>query len=166
MPSDEDIRHHHFAQLYFAERSRREAIRGSIGVPVAAISFAVFSLGNLAVRFQFDRWLDGVGPAIVALAVGAVAALLAATWYAIMVEWLFVYHEPPGIAELMAAERAGAGASSRELLTAGYAVAYEQYLCGNALSARNRARALRLVLIALMLLAFAFLLIPVHLAGA
>src|SRR5690606_33904723 len=51
----------HCRQLFLSERSRRETIRGSISTPVAAISFAVFALSNLAValdkpRIRLTRW--------------------------------------------------------------------------------------------------------------
>ena len=53
----------------------------------------------------------------------------------------------------------------RALLAASYAVAYEQYLKGNAISARRRTWALRLILLSLLLQALAFVVLPFHRAG-
>jgi len=50
-------------------------------------------------------------------------------------------------------------------LAASYAVAYEQYLQGNAVSARRRTWALRLILLSLLLQAVGFAILPFHLAG-
>lgn len=169
MQTPVEIRHAHFRALFLAERTRREAIRGSIGTPVAAISFVVFSLGSLAVEVDMARWQSASTIILGLLACGSVAALLAATWHVVMVEWLFVHHEPPALGELLDAEAQvprpdEAGSQAMDHLTAAYAVAYGQYLRGNTLSARSRTRALRFVLLSLMLLAFAFLLLPFHMA--
>lgn len=51
----------HARQLFLAERSRREAIRGSLSTPVAAISFAVFALGTLSVEVDVGR-IDQLRP--------------------------------------------------------------------------------------------------------
>ena len=160
----------HCRQLFLGERSRRETIRGSISTPVAAISFAVFALSNLAVELDFDRWRDGPALAIVALGVAAIAALFASAWHVVMSEWLFVYHEPPRLEGLLdhgngAEDAADAEARLRAVLTASYAVAYEQYLRGNAVSSRHRTWALSLILLSLLLQAVAFAILPIHMAG-
>lgn len=172
MQSPAEIRHALFRDLFLSERARRESIRSSIGTPVAAISFAVFAFSSLAVEFDAARWNRTSSIVIMLLAVGSIAALLAAIWQVVMVEWLFVYHEPPSLNDLLDAEdharavRPDAVArQSLDHLTASYAVAYEQYLRGNTLSARSRTRALRFVLLSLLLLALAFLLLPIHLAA-
>lgn len=182
MQSPIEIRHAHFQQLYLAERARRESIRSSISTPVAAISFAVFALSTLATEFDVNRWAQPVSLAIIVLACGGVAALLGAAYNVVMAEWLFTYHEPPGLADLLDAEDriragsdkgAGGGRTAEslapllmDLLTASYSVSYQQYLCGNAGSARSRTWALRLVLASLMQLALAFILLPLHLHQA
>lgn len=158
----------HARHLFLSERSRRESIRGSLSTPVAAISFAVFALSTLAVEVDIARWRQGSTLALLLLGTGAVAALFASAWQVVRSEWLFVYHEPPRLTDLL-----GAGDGSREaeedrtrrLLTASYAVAYEQYLKGNAVSARRRTWALRLILLSLLLQAVAFVLLPFHRAG-
>jgi hypothetical protein len=169
MTSPAELRHAHFQQLYFTERSRREAVRSSIGTPVAAISFAVFAFSTLATEFDLVRWAAPSSVAIIALAAGSIIALLAAAYHVVMVEWLFVYHEPPSLADLLDAEEQIRSANSdapdrqmMDLLTASYSIAYQQYLCGNMTSARSRTRALRLVLLSLSLLALSFLLLPLH----
>lgn len=161
----------HCRQLFLSERSRRETIRGSISTPVAAISFAVFALGNLAVAIDMDRWPDGPTAAIMALGVAAIAALFASGWHVVLSEWLFVYHEPPGLDGLLGDQGAAEDveeteARLRAVLTASYAVAYEQYLRGNAVSSRHRTWALRLILLSLLLQAIAFAIVPFHTTGA
>lgn len=172
MKSPVELRHDHLRQLYFSERAKREGIRGSIATPLAAIAFVVFSLGTLATEFDAARWREPASLAIIALGLGSVLALFMAAYHAVMVEWLFVYHEPPGLDDLLAAEdriRAenpeAAETQLTELLTAGYAIAYRQYLCGNVVSARARTWSLRYVLLSLLLLALSFALLPLHLAG-
>ena len=160
----------HCRQLFLSERSRRETIRGSISTPVAAISFAVFALSNLAVELDLVRWRDGPTLGIMALGLAAVAALFASAWHVVMSEWLFVYHEPPRLEDLLDHEHAAADAAEAEarlgaLLTASYSVAYEQYLRGNAVSSRHRTWALRLILLSLLLQAVAFAILPFHMAG-
>ncbi|MEJ7930501.1 hypothetical protein WG922_11005 [Ramlibacter sp. AN1015] len=86
-----------------------------------------------------------------------------------MSEWLFVYHEPPRLEDLVKEQDAvpeDADARLRAVLTASYAVAYEQYLRGNAASSRHRTWALRLIVLSLLLQAVAFAVLPFHLAGA
>jgi hypothetical protein len=171
MTSPAELRHAHFQKLYFSERSRREAIRSSISTPVAAISFAVFAFSTLATEFDAGRWQNFTSLAIVLAGGGSILALLGAAYHVVMVEWLFVSHEPPGLEDLVDAESRirelrpdTVDHQVMELLTGSYAIAYQQYLCGNTMSARSRTWALRLVLTSLVLLAFAFLLLPLHLS--
>ena len=56
-------------------------------------------------------------------------------------------------------------AMARGLLAASYAVAYEEQLKGNAISAMRRTWALRLILLALLLQAVAFVILPFHRGG-
>lgn len=173
LPSSRELRHDHFRQIFLSERSRRESIRSSIGTPVSAISFAVFALGNLAVRFDASRLYEPTATAIAVLTAISVLALLGAVHQVFMVEWLFVHHEPPRLTDLVQAEeslRAGKGeeevaAGMMDLMTASYSIAFEQYLWGNTVSARSRTRALRLVMLSLTFLAAGFLLLPFHLKG-
>lgn len=160
----------HCRQLFLGERGRRETIRGSISTPVAAISFAVFALSNLAVELDVARWRDGPTLVIMALGAAAIAALFASAWHVVMSEWLFVYHEPPRLEGLLDEGDPAGGAGEAEarlcaVLTASYAVAYEQYLRGNAVSSRHRTWALRLILLSLLLQAVAFAILPFHMTG-
>lgn len=173
MTSPIQARHDLFQRLYFDERSERVAIRGSIGTPVAAISFSVFAFGTLATEFDMAEWRQPASIFIMVLACGSIAAMFAAIYHVIMVEWLFVYYEPPDLHELLAAEeRIRAERPEQvetqltELMTASYFIGYQQYLCGNTVSARNRTWALRLVMASLLQQAVCFLLLPIHLAGS
>lgn len=160
----------HAQALFLSERSRREAIRGSLSTPVAAISFAVFAFSSLSVEVNPDRWHQLPTLFILVLGAASAIALFASAWQVLMAEWLFVYHEPPRLADLLDDEAAPSDDKDHEervraLLAASYAVAYEQYLKGNAISARCRTWALRLILVSLLLLALAFVLLPFHRAG-
>lgn len=161
----------HARQLFLSERARRESIRGSLSTPVAAISFAVFALSSLAVEVDPERWRQAPALVVLALAAAAAAALIASAYQVVMSEWLFVYHEPPRLTDLMNDEASAASPDAEEdrvraLLAASYAVAYEQYLMGNAVSSRRRTWALRLTLLSLLLQAVAFVVLPFHRAGA
>lgn len=157
----------HSRSLFLSERTRREQIRGSLSTPVAAISFAVFALSSLSVEIDTDRWREGPTLAVMVLAVAAVGALFASAWQVVLSEWLFVYHDPPRLIDLVAEDGDEEDESvSRAMLAASYAVAYEHYIQGNAISARCRTRALRLILLSLLLQAVAFVFLPFHLAGA
>ena len=163
-----DLHLEHSRSLFFSERSRREEIRGSLSTPVAAISFAVFALSSLSVEINTDRWREGPTLAVMVLAAMAVIALFASARQVVMSEWLFVYHDPPRLIDLLdeATETGDDENGTRAVLAASYAVAYEHYLQGNAISARCRTRALRLILLSLLLQAVAFTVLPFHLAGA
>ena len=160
----------HAQALFLSERSRREGIRSSLSTPVAAISFAVFAFSSLSVEVDPDRWRQL--PTLFILVLGAAGAvtLFASAWQVVMAEWLFVYHEPPRLADLFNdAAESGDGEDQeqyvRTVLAASYAVAYEQYLKGNANSARRRTWALRLILLSLLLQALAFVILPFHRVG-
>lgn len=158
----------HVRQVFFAERARREAIRGSLSTPVAAISFAVFALSSLSVEIDVERLEQVSTLAILLLAFCSVAALFASAYQVLLSEWLFVYHEPPRLPDLLAGEGAQEGAdeaAARSVLAASYALAYEEQLKGNAISAIRRTWALRLILLALLLQAIAFVILPFHRGG-
>jgi hypothetical protein len=163
-----DFHLEHTRQLFFSERSRRESIRSSLSTPVAAISFAVFAFSSLAVEVDAGRWQQLPTFAILVLGAIAAIALFASAWQVLMSEWLFIYHEPPRLVDLLDGSAASTAEDEddrvRSLLAASYAVAYEQYLQGNALSARCRTWALRLILLSLLLQALAFVILPFHLA--
>jgi hypothetical protein len=160
----------HVQALFLSERSRREGIRGSLSTPVAAISFAVFAFSSLSVEVDPDRWRQLPTLFIMLLGTASAIALFASAWQVLMAEWLFVYHEPPRLADLIDDAAAGGEEESQEehvraILAASYAVAYEQYLKGNAISAQHRTWALRLILLSLLLQALAFVILPFHRAG-
>lgn len=162
----------HTQALFLSERSRRENIRGSLSTPVAAISFAVFAFSSLSVEVDPARWHQLPTLLIFLLGAAAAIALFASAWQVLMAEWLFVYHEPPrlvDIADLVDEHGARSEAEEeqhvRAILAASYAVAYEQYLRGNAMSSRRRTWALRLILLSLLLQALAFVVLPFHRTG-
>lgn len=161
-----DLHLDHARQMFFAERSRREAIRGSLSTPVAAISFTVFALGTLSVEIDVGRLGHISTLAILFLAVCSVAALVASAYQVLLAEWLFVYHEPPRLSDLAVGDGMPDGDErARGILAASYAVAYEELLKGNAISAIRRTWALRLILLALLLQAIALLILPFHRGG-
>jgi hypothetical protein len=158
----------HARQMFLAERARREAIRGSLSTPVAAISFAVFALGTLSVEIDVGRQGQVSTVAILFLALGSVAALFASAYQVLLSEWLFVYHEPPRLPDIVGGKEMSddeSEAMARGLLAASYAVASEEQLKGNAISAMRRTWALRLILLALLLQAVAFVILPFHRGG-
>jgi len=159
----------HLQALFLNERSRREGIRGSLSTPVAAISFAVFAFSSLSVEVDPEHWRQTSALIIFVLGAVAAIALFASAWQVLMAEWLFVYHEPPRLVDLLddVDDRSPEQEEEhvRALLAASYAVAYEQYLKGNAISARRRTWALRLILLSLLLQALAFVVLPFHRAG-
>lgn len=159
----------HLQALFMSERSRREQIRGSLSTPVASISFAVFAFSSLSVEVNPEQWRDA--PTLLIFFLGGIAALalFASAWQVLMAEWLFVYHEPPRLIDLVddTTDRSVEQEEEhvRSLLAASYSVAYEQYLQGNAISARRRTWALRLILLSLLTQALAFVVLPFHRIG-
>ena len=148
--------------------ARAARASASLSTPVAAISFAVIALSSLSVEVDPALWRGPESFALLTLGFGAATALFASAYQVVRSEWLFVYHEPPCLPDLLSDDPSLNGEEEedriRRLLTASYAVAYEQYLKGNADSARRRSWALRLILLSLLLQALAFLILPFHLA--
>ena len=181
MQTTTELKFDHYRQLFIEARANRGQIRSSVATPVAASAFTVFNLGTLAQNFDVARALEPAGVLIGFLAISAVLALLAAVWCAIRVEWHFVHLEPPDLPEIVRIERQlrerlgddgdqrpaaeSVSGDLHDLLTGSYYVGYEEYLVGNARSARYRMWALRLVLLALACLAVAFLALPFHLGA-
>lgn len=172
MKKGTQIRYDHYRQLFMEARRARAGIRDSLGMPVAATAFTVFNLGILAQSFDPTQLPEPAVLAIGVLAVLAVLELVAAVYFIMRVEWHFVHVEPPDLAELSRIEQeirnqhpdpegpdpeAAVSLELRKTLTGSYYVGYENYLIGNALSARFRTWALRLVLLALLSMAAAFL---------
>ena len=91
----------HLQALFLNERSRREGIRGSLSTPVAAISFAVFAFSSLSVEVNPEHWRRASTLFIFLLGAAAAIALFASAWQVLMAEWLFVYHEPPRLIDLL-----------------------------------------------------------------
>jgi hypothetical protein len=169
-----------YRELYFAERARREQIRGSIGTPSAALAFAAFNFSILADELEVGLLPAPVPAAIVALMGLAVLAAIVSALNIVLVEWNFVYHEPPDLAEVCQTEallrRESRGEASdrpprepdeawiaREMdrtLAGAFYVAYARYLAGNGRSARRRTSAQRFVVAALVFLIAAYALLP------
>ncbi len=177
------LRFETFRDLYFAERARRESIRASIGIPAAGLSFALFAFLTLSGQLEIELLLEAHSPSIamVALALAAMLLLFASVWHGFRAEWHFVYSEPPDLEEFLRLEREIHRRSeghdqaavqqeidmqTRDLLTASFYIAYQRYVAGNTHSARQRARALRLVFMGVLLLFLSATLLPLHLAGS
>lgn len=177
-PTPDELRFQTFRDLYFAERNRRESIRGSIGVPASAVAFALYAFIGVVQKVDVAHVFDHI-PSIVMLILGVVSVglLFAAVWRVVRTEWLFVYNEPPDIEELVRIEKRAheAGKDSGEdnletfvarqvqdTLTAGYYIGWQRYTAGNTNSAHHRTWSVRLVFMALMLLFLAAMLLPFH----
>jgi len=171
------IRHQLCRDLFCAERRRREQIRGSIGIPLSAIAFAVYAFGTLATNLDLARWQQLPSLALIALALLALGAVLAAAVCLIRVEWLMTFHDPPDLGELVAAEQQirhalGDNAPGPEeatverhylgMLTGAYDIAYRRHFVGNEASAKHRAWVVRFVVLPLVLLFFAHVALPFH----
>lgn len=182
-PTPRDLRHETFRDLYFAERSRREQIRSSIGIPAAAVPFALYAYLTLAAKIEVQVVVRHVPSMIMAaMAILAVVFLALAMWRIVRVEWLFVYNEPPDLDELMRLERTlrerlpdrhppeeveqAVAEATLEALTAGYYIGYQRYFAGNTESARQRTWAVRMVLASVFTLFVAVCLLPMHTAVA
>lgn len=104
----------------------------------------MFAFSSLSVEVDFGSWRPLPTLIIFVLGAAAAIALFASAWQVLMAEWLFVYHEPPRLVDLL--DDVGGRSEAQEeqhvraVLAASYAVAYEQYLKGNAISARRRVR--------------------------
>ena len=159
-------------ELYQAQRERRESIRGSVATPVAALAFSIFDLSTIASHFRPDT--NPVGIAIVSLVGISVLCLLASAVLIVRMEYGFIYLDPPDTEEMLRAE--GIISEHNEgqdvigplydFLAAAYDVVYRRYFAGNEQAARDRTRGLRLILLALGLLAIALLLLPFQGGGA
>ena len=173
-----DLRNDLYRELFFSERARREQIRSSIGFPTSAVAFSVYAFSGLAQSFDVERWDEPVALAIIALTLLAIVLMLFAVVLIVRVEWLFSYSDPPDLYELVRMERglrerAASGTADspqdmvpdqlKDALTGSFYIGYMRYFNENARSASYRARALRLVLAALMCLLLAFALLPLHL---
>lgn len=152
-----------YRDLYFAERNRREVIRGSLGTPIAALAFAVYSLAAIAANVEIDAWWHPTVLAINVLIVGTLIFLFAGAVFAIRVEWLLVYHEPSDLTEMLKSEKllnerlGGHEADPNEvaqqfsdLLTANFHLCYHRYMSINERSAHNRTLALRYTVAAIL----------------
>ena len=176
MAEPAELRHQLYRDLFFAERTRREQIRGSIAIPVSAIAFAVYAFSVLATNVDLNRWQQPSSLVVIALALLALGAVLAASVCLIRVEWLMLFHEPPDLDELVDAERHIRRALGKEgghaeeavgrqylgLLTGAFSIAYQRQSVANEASAKFRAWAVRFVVLALLLLFFAHMILPVH----
>lgn len=179
MAAPAELRHQLYRDLFFAERTRREQIRGSIAIPVSAIAFSVYAFGTLATNLDLTRWQHPASLALIALALLALGAVLAASVCLIRVEWLMLFHEPPDLDELVDAEEQIRHALGHEpgpegvavgqhylgMLTGAYDIAYRRQFVGNEASAKYRAWAVRFVVLALILLFVAHMILPFHKAG-
>ena len=179
MDQPAELRHQLYRDLFFAERTRREQIRGSIGIPVSAIAFSVYAFGTLATNLNLERWQQPATLILIALALLALTAVLAASVCLIRVEWLMLFHEPPDLDELVDAEAhirsalqgepehegAAVGRHYLGMLTGAYDIAYRRQFVGNEASAKYRAWAVRFVVLGLVLLFFAQMVLPFHKSG-
>lgn len=176
MSTPADLRHELYQQLFFAERSRREQIRGGIAVPVTAIAFSVYAFSALATSVDLATWEVSWLVALGILAVASLVSVVAGIICLVRVEWLLVFDEMPDLKELIRAEedlRAAIGERQtpsereidgqyRDLLTGGYFIAYRRHFMSNGASARYRASAVRFVVLGLLLLLLAYLVVPAH----
>ena len=117
---------------------------------------------------------------MIGLALLALCAVLAASICLVRVEWLMRFHEPPDLDELVDAEEHIRRALHNErepaqdalerhyvgMLTGAYSIAYRRHFVGNEASAKYRAWAVRFVVLALLLLFFAHMVLPLHKAAS
>lgn len=176
MSTPADRRHDLYQQLFFAERSRREQIRGSIAVPVGALAFTVYAFSALATSVDLAGWPMPWLVVLGVLAVSSFISVAAGIVCLVRVEWLLVFDEMPDLKELIDAEdrlraaiRERATPSERalegqyrDLLTGGYFIAYRRHFMSNGASARYRAWAVRFLVLGLLLLLLAYFVVPVH----
>ena len=168
------LRHEAIHDMYRTQRERREAIRDSVATPVAALAFSVFNLGTLAVHYDTASWATPVGLVIAVLGAVATLCLVGAAALVIRMEYGFVYYDPPDLEEMVRAENAlreehaderDTLRSMYDFLAASYDIIYRQYFTENEQAARDRTRALRLILVALCLFAVSLALLPWQVAG-
>lgn len=179
MQSPLQQRHYLYWQLYLAERTRHEQIRGSIGIPVTAAAFTVYAFSSVATYVDVTKWQYPSSLLLFVFVLGSLAAATAGAISLIRVEWRLTYHEPPDLDELLRAEQdlrtpePGAdgerneqdvGREMTDLLTGAYFIAYRHAFLGNAVCAKYRARAVRFLILSLLLLFVAYAILPFHLA--
>jgi uncharacterized membrane protein YidH (DUF202 family) len=180
MRTPTDVKTELYRDLYFAERNRREQIRGSIGTPSAALAFAAFNFSIVADEVAVGRLFQPVATVVVILMALAVLAAVLSALNVVAVEWNFVYHEPPSLQELSetqaqleheskgeasdtpprAVDAGWVAAELDRINAAAFYVAYNRYLAGNGKSARRRTWAQRFVVAALVCLIMAYVLLP------
>jgi len=155
-------------EMFRVQRQRRDDIRAGLATPVAALAFSVFNLATLAplVDLAAPTALD---VAIWALALFAVVALVAACLLIVRVEWRFIYLDPPDLEAIVEAERQLAERIGdpderlerlRDYMAGAYDIGYRRYFAENEQRARDRTYGLRLIILALAVLMFAFTLVP------
>ena len=74
-----ELRHQLYRDLFFAERRRREQIRGSIAIAGSAIAFSVYAFGMLVTNSDLTRWQQPASLVVIALALLAPSTVLAAS---------------------------------------------------------------------------------------
>lgn len=153
-------------EMFRVRRQRRDDVPASLATPVAALAFSVFNLATLAplVDLAAPTALD---VALWGLALFAVAALVAACLLIVRVEWRFIYFDPPDLEATVEAERQLAARIGdpderlerlRDYMAGAYGIGYRRYFAEN--EQRERTYGLRLIILALAVLMFAFALVP------
>ncbi len=155
-------------EMFRVQRQRRDDIRASLATPVAALAFSVFDLATLAPLIDLTEpsTFDAV---VWMLALVAVAALVGASLLIVRVEWRFIYLDPPDLEAIVEAEKQLAERVSdpderlerlRDYMAGAYDIGYRRYFAENEQRARDRTYGLRLIILALTVLMFAFALVP------
>ncbi len=156
-------------EMFRVQRQRRDDIRASLATPVAALAFSVFDLATLAPLIDLAT-PSAVDVVIWVLALVAVAALVGACLLIVRVEWRFIYLDPPDLEAIVASEQQLARKISdpderlerlRDYMAGAYDIGYRRYFAENEQRARDRTYGLRLIILALAVLMFAFVLVPV-----
>lgn len=155
--------------LYLCERGRREEIRQSVATPVAALAFSIFNLGNLSTQYDASAWPETVSLVIATLMLASVLILLLASLLIIKVERLIFYYDPPSLKDLTTVEKnienkIGKNGNIEEemqnYISACYDISYRKHFISNERAARDRTRGLHLIVLALMIIAIAYLFLP------
>lgn len=142
------------AQLYLAERERRQAIRSRLSIPVSVVSFSIFGLVAFTPYFDISEWREPVTLAMTVLLIVSLGCLLAALVCLSRVELHFMRVEMDDLEDLHQAE------TERAYFDGAYFEARRQ----NAAGARLRAQSFLLMLAALAFFIAAVALLPFHLA--
>lgn len=157
--------------MYQSQRDRRDQVRNGVATPVAALAFSVFNLSTLATQFSAQSWADPVTLVIALAGVLSVGCLIAGSAYIVRAEWNVIYLDPPDAQEMKRMEDAIRErcatsdedvivAQMRAVMTAAYDTVYRRYFSANEQASADRTRALRLIVVALVLLSGAFLFLP------